>query len=292
MSTALLQSILPAVAMVITALSILGLLSCVRGSSASTFQLVKDTDTSVIDYEPPEAWKHLPGDCDGCAFPPSNSLLSGNGTWSNGTNILPTKDADVRSSSRAASLLSEKDGGPKGGGDDGENGSDDELDGGPDADDPNFVPTPVTVTFRFNATSFVLHALIPAFILPDDAPSITNISFVLDGISTGPAFTFTPTVQGQQFQDIEVLRLSGLSNTQHVVVGSLAPDSIFIVSYANLTLEDDAVSSSTSDSSIAESNSNDGPAILVPKPATSSTTPYDLSSKEINYVLMFTQGNN
>jgi len=237
--------------MVITALSLLGLLSCVSSSSATTFQIVKDTDTTVIDYEPPDSWKHLPGDCDGCSFPPSDVLLSNNGTWTNGTNIFPTKDADDKSSSKVdISLLSQKDGGKKGGSDNDSG----QSNSGPDSDDPNFVPTPVTLTFRFNASSFVLHALIPSFILPNDAPSNTNISFMLDGISTGPAFTFTPSAQGQQFQNTEVLRLSGLSNAQHVVVGSLAPGSIFIVSYVNLTLED---AGSVTSSSSPESISND-----------------------------------
>jgi hypothetical protein len=236
--------------MVINALPVLVVLAYTsRGSGR--FQIIQSTNLSTIDYEPPDAWDFSTSECHNCPAPPPNVLLNGNGSWSNGTNIPKINDKDDFAKPRNKQLVHKDD-----------NDRDDNKkeegkkdgDESPDSDDPNFVPTPVSVSFRFIASSFALHALIPTFILPSNAPSNTNISFMLDGIRTGPAFTFTPTHQGNDFKDQTVLQLSGLKNEPHIVVGNLAPGSTFILSYVNISTPEDLVI--TSDSPSSESTMN------------------------------------
>jgi len=228
--------------MVITSLSVLVVLACAGRGSAS-FQIIRDSNRTTIDYEPSDAWKSSLAGCHDCPVPPSNVLLNGNSTWTNGTNAPTKQDEDDVASpggtnDQRLDLQSDDDqkddDDNKGKGKE-ERGDDDN----PDSDDPNFVP--VKVTFRFTASSFALHALVPTSILPLNAPSNTNISFMLDGTSTGPAFTFFPTERGNGFEDQAILQLDGLKNGPHVIVGTLAPGSTFIVSYLNISAADNGI---------------------------------------------------
>ncbi|ESK82849.1 hypothetical protein Moror_12239 [Moniliophthora roreri MCA 2997] len=221
---------------------------------------VDDSDSSII-YKPIGFWlDHTATDaCSGCLHP--NISLAFNRTFHlalhnvsfDADDIPPTNSAsstlNTPTQSTSNAPLHTQSTSTGGTGDDDHGGGRNRGPGGghhvrrQDADDPGFVDQVINLQFKFTGTAVYLYAILPLLptTSPFTTPTTTNLTFTLDNEPL-PSFVYVPSgTPGDAFTaDINpVLAMQNLTDEQHVLLVTVAPDAVFVFDYIVYTTTKD-----------------------------------------------------
>ncbi|KAJ3825763.1 hypothetical protein EV361DRAFT_892932 [Lentinula raphanica] len=223
---------------------------------------VDDSDPSIL-YQPQTSWvtNSDPEQCTTCLYPESS--LAFNHTYHIGFNDVtpdsddfahtPTDDDTANDGHRSGkdSDTSEK----------GDEDHDDEPKSRErmrrlDSDDPGFVDSPVTAQFNFSGTAVYLFCVEPLAPSTSSTPPTTmNLTFLLDGVSSG-SFVHTGSSSASGFApNIPVLSLKDLDDNSHVLIVNILPGSVFVLDYLVYTVAEQGLSPSPTSSTMSPSAS-------------------------------------
>ncbi|KAK7045960.1 hypothetical protein VNI00_006955 [Paramarasmius palmivorus] len=232
-----------------------------RASGVARNITVDDSDTS-ISYKPNDFWlDHLAAQaCSECLhpdaslalgqtfhlamhnvsfdaddIPPTSSMSTASSTSSQPSQPTQTSTSEVDD-------VDDDDDDHGGGRDRGHGGRSLGIERRLDADDPGFVDEVINVEFKFTGTAVYLYAILPLLptTSPFSTPTTTNVSFTLDNQSYGN-YTSEPTAgSSEAFSgSVPVLALGNLTEEPHVLLVTVAPDSVFIFDYMVYTTTQD-----------------------------------------------------
>ncbi|KAI8992822.1 hypothetical protein BD414DRAFT_482320 [Trametes punicea] len=233
-------------------LSILPLLFLSVISHAGAMNVTVDDTSSLIVYSPASAWHASSIPCATCLAPNPEDAFQG--TWHDGTHIIPTADADDEKQPSQTSGAGDTD-------DDDGSGEDDDDDGRKqgrrdasdalrkrdqssdpadnpfftpnfDSDDAGFVDETVLAEFNFTGSAIYVYALVPlAAAHANTTPTSMNLTFVLDSHPTG-TYQHNGTASTSAFLPSQlVFSKGGLPEEPHSVAILVEPDSVLLLDY-------------------------------------------------------------
>ncbi|KAI9061817.1 hypothetical protein FKP32DRAFT_1594015 [Trametes sanguinea] len=286
-------------------------------SYASAVNITVDDSSSLIVYTPASSWHASSVPCFTCLSPDPEDAYQG--TWHDGTHIIPTVDADDLPPSRETNTDSGKDA------DDGDD-NDKDKDKGKDADDEHrkkrrrtrsgglrrqdpsndstnnpfftsnfdsddagFVDKPVLAAFNFTGSAIFVYALVPlAAAHTNSTPTFVNLTFVLDSHPSG-SYQHLGTPSGDGFLPSQlVFSKDGLSEQPHSLSIQVGPDSVLLLDYivytqgttgSSGTSSNDTVSSGSSAPGAQETGSGTGSSAPRGGPGTASLSTSQVKSR-------------
>ncbi|TFK80295.1 hypothetical protein K466DRAFT_578966 [Polyporus arcularius HHB13444] len=209
---------------------------------ADPVNVTVDDTSALLVYSPASSWHASTVPCPDCLGP--SSSIAFNGTWHDGTHIIPTVDADDDSSTVRSGGRGKGKGGDD---DDSESDSDDDdrrtssipsPTANPffipnlDSDDPGFHDQPVSVQLNFTGSAVYVYALIPLGAAPaNSTPTFMNLTFMLDSQRAG-TYQHTGTASASGFLPSQmVFGQAGLAAAPHSLTIQIGPDSVLLLDY-------------------------------------------------------------